>query len=81
MTDKERRAYETYLANRGSVECAIITAKADGEMIGLEKGIAQGIAQIVLNMHKKGYSIADIADATELSENDVKDILKNNRVT
>jgi predicted transposase/invertase (TIGR01784 family) len=43
---------------------------------GITQGITQGKAEIVQNMHKKGFGIADIVKATDLSEQEVKNILK-----
>jgi len=36
---------------------------------------AKNLGRVVLNMHKKGHGIADIAETTELSQQEVKDIL------
>jgi predicted transposase/invertase (TIGR01784 family) len=54
-----------------------------GEAIGLEKGKAEGEAklkaekeQTVINAHKKGMSIQDIADITTLTIEQVAEILK-----
>jgi predicted transposase/invertase (TIGR01784 family) len=71
MPPNERKAYERYLENRSSLDCAIITAKADG----WNEGLAEAQKKIVLNMHNKGYNIQDIAEATELSVDKINDIV------
>jgi lambda repressor-like predicted transcriptional regulator len=40
-----------------------------------EQGMAQGMAQIILNMHKNGFSLDQIVLASGKSPQDVEDIL------
>jgi len=51
-------------------------AEAKQKAAEAEQKAAEAQKKIVLNMQKKGFSNAAIADATELSENDVNEILK-----
>jgi predicted transposase/invertase (TIGR01784 family) len=59
---------------------ALAYAKRKGETIGKKKGKAEGKAEtqkeIVINMHKAKFSVANIAKATKLSVEDVKLIVK-----
>ena len=45
-----------------------------------EAGIAEGkqreIEKVILNMHKKGYSLEQIMDATELEETELKSMIE-----
>ena len=45
--------------------------RAEGMEKGLKKGRAEGISFIVHNMRSRGFSVADIANATGLSEEEV----------
>jgi transposase-like protein len=47
-----------------------------GEAIGMEKGEAIGMEKAVINGHRNGYSIEDIANFTGLSHEDIIRILK-----
>jgi len=59
--------YEHYLEARRSADSATDAAR--------DEGIEIGKAEIVLNMHEAGFSIADIVKATKFSETEVKNIL------
>jgi predicted transposase/invertase (TIGR01784 family) len=63
----ELAAYHRYMENIRSINSQAIAARIEGK--------EEGIRGIVLNMRKLGYSIADIAKATVLLEQDVRDIL------
>ena len=43
---------------------------------GITEGIAEGIAALILNMHKKGYTLEQIADIAEKSVEEVKAIIE-----
>ena len=51
------------------------------EKRGYEKGISEGILQekkeIILKMHSKGYSQAEISDITDVDVEGVQEIIKN----
>ena len=51
-----------------------------GEAIGLEKGENKKAEQVVINAHKKGMSIPDIADITTLTIEQVTEILKRHKL-
>ena len=55
--------------------------KETGIEIGMEKGIEKGIEigkrEMVVKMHDKGYTIAQIADVVEMNEKQIEDIIKN----
>ena len=52
---------------------------AKGEAAGIVKGEiigeARGKSEIILKMHKKGYSLEQIMDVTEMSEDEIKAII------
>lgn len=56
---------------RGRVEFA----HDEGLAKGIEQGIQKGIEKIVLNMHKKGVSIEQIAETIDLPIDKVKKII------
>ena len=55
---------------------AIITAKEEGEAIGIEKGDNIRLRKTVLNMHKLGIDIDKISKTTELTHEAVEKIIK-----
>ena len=50
---------------------------AEGRSEGINQGILQKEKQVVLKMFKHNMSIEDIADISELSVEEVNEILKN----
>lgn len=92
MTPQERAEYKRIRENETSRKTEIYTAElkgeaiglkkgeaiglAKGEAIGLEKGEAIGLEKAVIKAYKKGHSIAAIADFTELSKDEITQILK-----
>ena len=61
----------------------MIAGRAEGEKIGEARGKAIGRSEgrseeragIILKMHKKGYSLEQIMDVTEMSEAEIKAII------
>ena len=49
--------------------------RAEGEAIGIEKGKAEELRNIVINAQHKGFSIAQIQEITGLPEEKIKEIL------
>ena len=53
--------------------------RAEGEKIGEARGKAigrsEGKSEIILKMHKKGYSLEQIMDVTDMSEAEIKAII------
>jgi predicted transposase YdaD len=47
-----------------------------GEAIGIEKGKALGLQKVIMNAHRAGKSLADIAALTELPEDEVRKIIR-----
>ena len=43
---------------------------------GIETGIEIGKREMILKMHSKGYTIAQIADVAGITEKQVEDIIK-----
>ena len=48
---------------------------AKGEIIGEARGKTIGKSEVILKMHKKGYSLEQIMDVTEMSEAEIKEII------
>lgn len=55
--------------------------RAEGRAEGREEGRAESLINNVLNAYRKGWQIVDIADFLGISEEQVKEILLNNRNT
>ena len=49
--------------------------EARGKAIGRSEGKSEERADIILKMHKKGYSLEQIMDVTEMSEAEIKAII------
>jgi hypothetical protein len=49
---------------------------AEGREAGIAEGQQREIEKVILNMHKKGYSLEQIMDATELEEIELKSMIK-----
>ena len=49
--------------------------KAAGRAEGEKIGEARGKSEVILKMHKKGYSLEQIMDVTEMSEAEIKAII------
>ena len=49
--------------------------RAEGEKIGEARGKAIGRSEFILKMHRKGYSLEQIMDVTEMSEAEIKEII------
>ena len=56
-------------------------SRAKGRAEGREEGRAESLINNVLNAYRKGWQIVDIADFLGISEEQVKEILLNNRNT
>ena len=74
--DTSIRRYRDYInVMEGAVEEGLEKGRAEGMEKGLKKGRAEGrlegISFIVHNMRSRGFSVADIANATGLSEEEV----------
>ena len=59
---------------RGEVKIMCNLSEGVEEM-GYAKGEAAGKSEIILKMHKKGYSLEQIMDVTEMSEAEIKAII------
>ena len=79
LTKEDRMRYDTSIRRyrdyinvmEGAVEEGMEKGRAEGMEKGLKKGRAEGISFIVHNMRSRGFSVADIANATGLSEEEV----------
>ena len=49
--------------------------RSEGEKIGEARGKTIGKSEVILKMHKKGYSLEQIMDVTDMSETEIKTII------
>jgi hypothetical protein len=71
MSKKERRAYEHYLINRAVKRDMLETARIDGR----REGALEGKRETAVNMlHKGKYTVEEIAEATGLREEQVREL-------
>ena len=49
---------------------------AEGREAGIAEGKQREIEKVILNMHKKGYSLEQIMDATELEATEIETIIE-----
>ena len=49
--------------------------RSEGRLEGKLEGRSEERADIILKMHKKGYSLEQIMDVTEMSETEIKAII------
>ena len=65
--------------SEGVEEMGYAKGEAAGRVIGRSEGRLEGKseerADIILKMHKKGYSLEQIMDVTEMSEAEIKAII------
>ncbi len=79
MPEKERKAYERYMVDRASerdmIETARIEGKIKGKLEGKIEGKLEGKFEIAANMLRKGkYAVEEIAEATGLREEQVREL-------
>ena len=74
MNDKERKAYESYLAYLGQEIGIIENAKAEGRAKGKMEGEMKKAIEIAKNLLKNGFSKEDIAKFTGLSVLEIEKI-------
>ncbi|KHF27667.1 hypothetical protein LR68_03537 [Anoxybacillus sp. BCO1] len=55
---------------------ALEKGREEGMKQGMKQGIKQGMKRLVQNMTKKGMSVKDIANVTDLSEEEVERLLE-----
>ena len=61
--------------SEGVEEMGYAKGEARGKVIGRSEGRSEERADIILKMHKKGYSLEQIMDVTEMSEAEIKAII------
>jgi predicted transposase/invertase (TIGR01784 family) len=85
LSDDEKHAYDKAQNDKKGWDSAIWTAIDEGKAEGIEIGRAKGIelgektkeTEFVLNLHRNGFSVEQIAEYTKLSVETVKEILSN----
>ena len=53
----------------------MVAGRSEGEKIGEARGKTIGKSEVILKMHKKGYSLEQIMDVTDMSEAEIKAII------
>ena len=61
--------------SEGVEEMGYAKGEAAGKAEGEKIGEARGRSEVILKMHKKGYSLEQIMDVTEMSEAEIKEII------
>jgi predicted transposase/invertase (TIGR01784 family) len=77
MSDKERKAYEAYLADL-SYQASMVSSTYG---VGKSEGIKQGKLEIAVKMIAKGKSFEEISEITELSVKQIKQLAEKNKVS
>ena len=79
LSGSERLAYERYMGDSRDSKSIWRTYYSDGQREGLAKGLAQGEvkgkAEMILNLHRLGLPLEQIAEAAGLSQQQVEEIL------
>ena len=76
MSEEIEEFVEKHVAYRGGLNEGIKQGIEKGLEQGLEQGILKNRKEIVLNMYKKDYELKDISEITNLSIEEIKEILK-----
>ena len=61
--------------SEGVEEMGYAKGEAAGKAEGEKIGEARGRSEVILKMHKKGYSLEQIMDVTEMGEDEIKEII------
>ena len=61
--------------SEGVEEMGYAKGEAAGKAEGEKIGEARGRSEVILKMHKKGYSLEQIMDVTDMSEAEIKAII------
>lgn len=85
LPEKERAAYERFIKNARNAQSTIRSAYEEGVTEGKVKGLAEGRVEgeikakteMVLNFHRLGISVEQIAAGAKLSLEEVETILAN----
>lgn len=76
--EEKRREYEQREKNIRDYNSQMRSATRRGREIGFKRGLEEGKSKIILNMSNSGYPLAEIAKLTDMTEENVKEILKSN---
>jgi predicted transposase/invertase (TIGR01784 family) len=83
MTDDERRKYKGYLSFVQSEQQKYLAETGEsfykGVEVGKEKGREETQKEFVLKSHRKGLNIQTICEVTELDEEQVRNIIQNEK--
>ena len=61
--------------SEGVEEMGYAKGEAAGKVIGRSEGRSEERTDIILKMHKKGYSLEQIMDVTDMGEAEIKAII------
>jgi predicted transposase/invertase (TIGR01784 family) len=76
MDATQKQEYKQYQKSLLVSDSALKTAWYEGREEGIEKGSLEEKIQVILNCHKKGFDIALISEIVSMTQDKVKDILK-----
>ena len=76
MSKKERQEYEAHLEALRYQRSVIQTGLIEGEAIGLKKGKAEGLKEVVINSKRSGLPIETISTITGLTVEEIIKILE-----
>lgn len=65
---------KTFRDLKNSLDTAEEKGRAEGIEIGREEGIGIGVLRMAKRMKDKGYSISDIIEMTDLSEDEISQL-------
>jgi predicted transposase/invertase (TIGR01784 family) len=67
---------EKRMARAAGLAQGLEVGRSEGRAAGLAQGLEKGRKDIILNMHQKGFTLEQIADATNESPEEIRNILK-----
>ena len=76
LSEEERQAYERHIGDARISKSTLDSSFSDGKREGLAEGKAEGKAEMIRNLHALGLSIEQLSQASQLSVEEVSDVLK-----
>jgi len=80
LSEEERQAYERHIGDARISKSTLDSSYSDGKREGLAEGLAEGEAkgkaEMIRNLHALGLSIEQLSQASQLSVEEVSNVLK-----
>jgi predicted transposase/invertase (TIGR01784 family) len=76
LSEEERKAYERHIGDARISKSTLDSSYSDGKREGLAEGKAEGKAEMIRNLHALGLSIEQLSQASQLSVEEVSNVLK-----